>query len=116
MPIPETPVDDAPPTHGPRQLPQGYRAGLITAITVLLGFSLNFVRYWGFDAPGEWSSVSALPGVILLLAVLLQIIALYRSLRLEDEAEGAYRTTVRFFIASALLLLMGVSAALWEVS
>jgi hypothetical protein len=37
--------------HGPRPerprapLPIGYRQGIITAITVLLGFSLLFVRY-----------------------------------------------------------------------
>ena len=43
---PETPGDDLVRTrsHGPRELPQGYRAGLITAITVLLGFSQGFLR------------------------------------------------------------------------
>lgn len=29
-----------------RSVPQGYRQGLITAITVLLGFSLTLLRYW----------------------------------------------------------------------
>ena len=37
MPTPE-------PQHRP--LPQGYRQGIITAITVLLGFSLAFFRFW----------------------------------------------------------------------
>ena len=57
-----------------------------------------------------------LPGVSLFLASLLQIIALYRALRLEDEAEDEYRKTVRWFIASAMLLLLGLTAALWEVA
>jgi heme A synthase len=87
---------------------------LITAITVLLGFSLGFLRYWGFDAPGEWSVVSVLPGMVLFLAILLQILALYRALRLEDEAEDEYRKTTRWFMASAVLLLLGLIAALWE--
>lgn len=118
MMTPETPDDDLVRTrsHRPHALPQGFRAGLITAITVLLGFSLGFLRYWGLDAPGNWSALSVLPGVSLLLASLLQIIALYRALRLEDEAEDEYRKTVRWFIASAMLLLLGLTAALWEAA
>ena len=41
--------------HKFRAVPDGYRQGLITAITVLLGFSLSFLRFWGFEAPGEWT-------------------------------------------------------------
>jgi hypothetical protein len=36
-------------------LPAGYRQGVITAITVLIGFSLSFICYWAFEAPGEWT-------------------------------------------------------------
>ncbi|MFC4277129.1 hypothetical protein [Achromobacter aloeverae] len=116
MVTPETPGDDLVRARSqrPRDLPQGFRAGLITAITVLLGFSLGFLRYWGLDAPGDWSALSVIPGVSLFLATLLQILTLYRALRLEDEAEAEYRKTVRWFIASAMLLLVGVTAALWE--
>jgi hypothetical protein len=118
MTTPETSCDEPVRTRGQRspELPQGYRAGLITAITVLLGFSLGFLRYWGFDAPGEWSVLSVLPGVVLFLATLLQIVALYRALCLKDEAEDEYRKTVRWFIGSAVLLLLGLTAALWEVA
>jgi hypothetical protein len=118
MTTPETASSDAMPAHRPRprELPQGFRAGLITAITVLLGFSLGFVRFWGFDAPGDWTVRSVLPAAGLFLAILLQIIALYRSLRLEDEEEDEYRKTVRWFISSAVMLLLGLVAALWEVS
>lgn len=118
MTTPQTPPDESarPGGHRRRDLPQGYRTGLITAITVLLGFSLGFLRYWGLDAPGEWSALSVLPGVGLFLATLLQIVALYRALRLEDEAEDEYRKTVRCFIASAVLLLLGLMGALWEAA
>lgn len=65
-----------------KPLPQGYRQGIITAITVLLGFSLAFLRFWGTEAPGEWTTRSIVPGILLTGAVVLQIIALYWALRL----------------------------------
>ena len=45
-------LPDTPPQ---RSIPEGYRAGIITAITVLLGFSLALFRFWGFEAPGDWT-------------------------------------------------------------
>jgi hypothetical protein len=89
-------------------VPQGYRQGLITAITVLLGFSLAFLRFWGFEASGEWTRRSIVAGFTLTVAVLLQIVALIRSLRLEDERPSEYRRTVRWFTASAVVLLGGL--------
>ena len=100
----------------PRPLPIGYRQGLITAITVLLGFSLTFLRFWGFEAPGQWTLQSVTSTGISILAVLLQLVALYRSLRLEDDDEREYRKTVIWFIASAVALLLGFLLALVESS
>jgi hypothetical protein len=62
-------------------LPVGYRQGLITAITVLLGFSLTFLRFWGFEAPGEWTLLAIFSTGILVSAVVLQLVALFRSLQ-----------------------------------
>ncbi len=45
------------------------------------------------------------------MAVVLQIVALFRSLRIEDDDETEYRKTVRWFIASALVLLVGLFIA-----
>ena len=89
-----------------------YRQGLITAITVLLGFSLAFLRFWSFEAPGHWTWPSATSTATSILAVVLQVVALFRSLRLEDNDEGEYRKTVRWFVASAVVLLIGFFVAL----
>jgi len=97
-------------------LPQGYRQGIITAITVLLGFSLTFIRFWGFEAPGTWTLRAVLSTGTLVIAVGLQIIALFRSLRLEDDDAKEYRKTVIWFIASAVALLLGLLFAVVEVS
>jgi hypothetical protein len=99
-----------------RTPPQGYRQGIITAITVLLGFSLTFFRFWGFEAPGKWT-VRSIPSTgALVVAVVLQIIALFRSLRPEDDAEDEYRKTVKWFIASAVALALGLLFAVVELA
>lgn len=99
------------PREHPHWVPQGYRTGLITAITVLLGFSLAFFRFWGFELSGEWTTRSIIAALALLVAVLLQIIALVRSLRLEDDDPAEYRKTVRWFTSSAVVMMLGMLLA-----
>ena len=93
------------------RVPDGYRQGIITAITVLLGFSLALFRFWGFEAPGEWTLRSIVAAGTIVLAVLLQIVALVRSLRLEDDDPNEYRRTVWWFATSAVALLIGLLVA-----
>ena len=45
----------------PGVVPWGYRLGIITAIMVFLAFSLAFLRYWDFEAPGSWRWHSTVP-------------------------------------------------------
>ena len=103
------------PTRSPERrgahLPPGYREGIITAITVLLGFSLAFFRFWGFEAEGQWSSRSVVAAGILIVAVVMQIIALLRSLRIADDDEIEYGKTVGWFVASAVVLFVAVLVA-----
>jgi uncharacterized membrane protein YidH (DUF202 family) len=92
----------------PAPLPAGYRQGVISAITVLLGFSLLFLRYWSFEAPGEWSLEAVIDTFLLAIAILLEFVALWRSLQLEDDEASEYRKTLRWFLASTVLLLISV--------
>jgi hypothetical protein len=92
-------------------LPGGYRQGVISAITVLLGFSLLFLRYWNFEADGGWTIASILATVLLALAIVLQLVALWRSLLPSDDDEPVYRVTLRWFLASIIALLAGVLLA-----
>jgi hypothetical protein len=97
-------------------LPAGYRQGIISAITVLLGFSLLFVRYWNFEAPGEWTIPSFAAALLLTLAIVLELVALWRSLRIEDDDETEYRITLRWFAASTSILLVSLLLAALTVS
>ena len=115
--LPDKHEENPPPpvVERPRKpLPQGYRQGFITAITVLLGFSLGFFRFWGFESPGHWTLRSIIPATTLGSAVVLQIIALFRSLDVADDDEHHYRQSVKWFIASAVVLLVGMVLALLE--
>jgi len=100
----------------PETVPDGYRQGLITAITVLLGFSLSFLRFWGLEAPGSWTWRSIISTGVSILAIVLQLVALFRSLQVEDRSVIEYRKTVRWFICSAIALLLGLLLALVEFS
>lgn len=114
-PAPSTPP--APPVPSPPQVvPTGYRQGIITAITVLLGFSLAFWRFWGFESPGDWTLPSLFAAVLLLAAVSMQIMSLYRALRVEDDAVDEYRKTARWFITSAIVLLVGLAIAMVDAT
>jgi hypothetical protein len=92
-------------------LPTGYRQGVISAITVLLGFSLLFLRYWNFEAEGEWTVASTLATLLLALAIVLELVALWRSLQPRDDDEPVYRITLRCLLASIIALLAGVLLA-----
>jgi len=92
-------------------LPAGYRCGVITAITVILGFSLLFFRSWVFELPGEWTPSSVAAATLLLIATVLELIALWRSLQPEDELLREYRKTLRWFVASTALLLISLVIA-----
>jgi NO-binding membrane sensor protein with MHYT domain len=97
------------------KVPEGYRSGIIT-ITVLLGFSLSFLHYWGFEAAGDWTLRSIASTGTLVFAIALQIFALFRSLRIEDSEAAEYRKTVTWFTASAIAMLLGLLLAGLEYS
>ncbi len=92
-------------------LPQGYRQGLVTAITVFLGFSLSFVRFWNFENPGEWTWSGLLPACIVAAGIVVQLMALYRSLEVADDDPTRYAATVRFFFVGIAVVVVGVVIA-----
>jgi hypothetical protein len=98
---------DGRPTRIP--LPAGYRQGVISAITVLLGFSLLFLRYWDFEAEGEWTRASIVSSGLITIAVAFELVALWRALQPRDDDEAVYAITLRWFMASIVALLAGVA-------
>jgi hypothetical protein len=105
------------PTENPAKpgLPQGYRQGIVTAITVMLGFSLYFLRFWNFEAPGTWTPAAVLAAVLMVLSVALQVVALWRSLQIEDDLAAVYRITLRWFLAGIICAGFGVLVASFAI-
>jgi hypothetical protein len=99
---------DPKPERGRVPLPAGYRQAIVTAITVLLGFSLLFLRYWNFELPGAWSAASVIAAILMASAIALEIVALWRSLQIKDDDEREYAKTLRWFLAACVFLMLGL--------
>jgi hypothetical protein len=80
-------VTSSKPADARKPLPNGYRQRIITAITVFLGLTVAFFRYWSFEAKGHWRLVPFVAAVFIFLAILCQTVALMRSLRIDDDDE-----------------------------
>lgn len=105
------PAATTPSPAARKPLPAGYRQGVITAITVIIGFSLSFFRYWAFEAPGDWTPRSVGALLIMLVPICAQINALYRALRIEDDDERTYQITMKWFVWSIFGMLFAVCLA-----
>jgi hypothetical protein len=104
--------NSAPPQQRRRKpLPPGYREGVITAITMILGFSLFFLRYWSFEAEGSWSRSAVAALSLIFVSIALQILSLWRSLQVADDDETEYAKTLRFFLSAIFLLLLSLIVA-----
>ncbi len=90
------------------ELPAGYRGGIITAITLFISFSLLFVKYWSLEAVGDWTLPSALAETIILCAIFLEIITLWRAIQVRDSLLVEYKKTLRWFMASIIVMIIGL--------
>jgi hypothetical protein len=94
-------------------VPQGYRQGVVTAITVLLGFSLAYMRFWGIERPGDWHWKDVLSEVALGIGILVQLWSLYRALDVRDEDPVRYANTVRWFFCGVGIVIASVVASIF---
>jgi hypothetical protein len=94
------------------KVPNGYRQGVLAAIAVILGFSLSFLRYWGFEAEGDWTVISAIAVLGLILGIGLMMMTLWRSLQVEDDYIDVYQITLRWFLRSILVVFLSLVIAM----
>lgn len=64
-----------------------------------------------FELPGEWTAWAVVAAATLLVAIVIELFALWRSLQPEDEVVGQYRITLRWFLTSTEVLLLSLIIA-----
>ena len=105
-------MDQESETDTSQVLPDGYRAALVTAITVFLGFSLYFLRFWGLENPGQWTGRGAFAAAVVVIGIVVQLVALFRSLDIRDNDRTRYSVTVKIFFGGVLIVVGGVITAI----
>jgi hypothetical protein len=89
-----------------------FRNGSLTAIGVVVGFSLGFLSRWA-GLPGDWSRTDLLAVALITLGIALQIKALADLLSTKSLQLARYNRTVRVFVAGLILVAFGVVAAIF---
>ena len=64
-----------------------------------------------FGGAGEWDALSFVAEILLAIAILLELYSLWRALSLEDDEANEYRKTLRWFIASVVVLFVSLLLA-----
>jgi hypothetical protein len=89
-----------------------FRNGSLTAIGVVVGFSLGFMSRWA-ALPGEWSNADLAAVSAITLGIALQIKALAEMLSIKSLILVRYNRTIRLFLAGLILVAAGVVIAIF---
>ena len=89
---------------------QGYRQGLVTAITVFLGFSLSFMRVWSSKIPATGVGGIYSPAV----SSPLESGAAPRAIPISRSptTKRRHKATVRYFFWGISIVIVGVVVAI----
>jgi hypothetical protein len=89
-----------------------FRSGSITAISVVVGFSLGFLSRWS-GLPGPWQGSDVFAVVAITLGVALQIKSLVDLLAVRSVIVAFYERSIRIFVAGLILVALGVTVAIF---
>ena len=106
-------IDPAPEPAAERtMIDAAFRNGSLTAIGVVVGFSLGFLSRWA-GLPGDWARSDLIAVLAITLGIVFQIKALANLLAIDSLQVAKYNRSVRIFIAGLILVACGVAAALF---
>ncbi|PSC02812.1 hypothetical protein SLNSH_22070 [Alsobacter soli] len=89
-----------------------FRNGSLTAIGVVVGFSLSFLSRWA-GLPGEWTRVDLVAVAVILLGIALQIMSLSVMLGIRSLLVRRYKLAVRLFLTGLSAVCLGVLLAVF---
>jgi hypothetical protein len=96
----------------PERIDATFRNGSMTAIGVVVGFSLGFLSNWA-TSYGEWLTPDIVAVALIILGIALQIRALAGMMTVSSLILATYNRLVRFFLIGLLLTASGVSLAIF---
>jgi hypothetical protein len=100
------------PVAEPTTIDSTFRNGSITAIGVVVGFSLGFLARWA-GLPGEWAYVDLFSVATITLGIGLQIKSLADLLLVSSLQLKRYNRSIRIFLAGLILVALGIMMALF---
>jgi hypothetical protein len=88
-----------------------FRNGSLTAVGIILGFSLSFINSWTSN-PNDWSRIDILPMALLVLGTALQVKVLADLLARDSLLAVKYDRTRRMFLLGLAVVAVGIAIAL----
>ncbi|CAM5772493.1 hypothetical protein LMIY3S_03862 [Labrys miyagiensis] len=100
-----------PPTQPAPKIDATFRNGSVTAIGVVLAFSLGFLNNWA-SQPGAWIPEDLLAVLLIAIGISFQIWSMAGMLSVSSLDEPIYRRIVRIFLVGLTLVSIGVLVAI----
>ena len=105
-------MNDAPKPPGtPERITPEFRNGSLTAISVIVGFSLSFLSRWA-GTPGKWHNADLFAVALIVLGSAAQIWSLGAMLFVSSLVVANYQRAIRIFLIGLALVAVGVAVAL----
>jgi len=109
--MPEQPEASAPAGHEAKRIDATFRNGSVTAVGIILGFSLGFVSQWASN-PIAWSKVDLAAAAPIAAGIALQGKAFADLLAVDSLVLANYERARRIFLAGLSLVAAGVAIAI----
>ena len=105
-------ADELPKGDEVARIDATFRNGSLTAIGVVVGFSLGFLSRWA-GTPGEWTRADLVAVAAITLGIAFQIKALADMLSRRSLVVARYDRSVRIFLIGVILVAVGVVLAIF---
>src|SRR5262245_45421800 len=102
----EVPIADR-GAQQPATISPEFRNGSLTAISVLVGFSLSFLSRWA-GTPGKWHTADLIAVILIVIGSGLQIWALASMLFISSLGAQNYARAIRIFLTGLAIVALGV--------
>jgi hypothetical protein len=104
----ETTMSDPQPQE---KIDSTFRNGTLTAVGIILGFSLSFISHW-VSNPNDWSRIDILPAGFLLVGIVLQVKVVSDLLARDSLLASNYDRSRKLFMIGLIIVAIGMGIAL----